>query len=49
MFWPKEIWGKFSDDFHAFKKPEHREQVWGVSVQRWRPICPFLHHKRKGY
>jgi|EP00670_Eutreptiella_braarudii_P005514 farnesyl-diphosphate farnesyltransferase len=27
MFWPKEIWGKFSDDFHAFKKPEHREQA----------------------
>lgn len=27
MFWPKEIWGNYTDDFHSFKSPENREQA----------------------
>eukprot|EP00668_Euglena_longa_P009346 GGOE01011279.1.p1 GENE.GGOE01011279.1~~GGOE01011279.1.p1 ORF type:complete len:443 (+),score=133.32 GGOE01011279.1:27-1331(+) len=27
MFWPKEIWGQYTNDFHAFKAPENQAQA----------------------
>eukprot|EP00667_Euglena_gracilis_P009577 EG_transcript_9736 len=27
MFWPQEIWGQYTADFHAFRDPENRDQA----------------------
>ena len=27
IFWPKEIWGQYTDDVHAFRRPEQRERA----------------------